>query len=247
MKIESYKKKTSNIYEITLSNNEKISLYDDVILKYELLIKKEIDDQLKEKIYEENSYLECYYKAVKYLNTKLRTEKEIRKKLADYNNKIVDYTIRRLYDEGYINNSMYIKAYINDEVNFKLIGPNKILKDLMQKGYKNEEVTNYLDTIDKCIWDNKINKFISKKIQSNHKLSGQILKQKIYQDLLLKGFEKQSINNNIEDFEFDDDKAIYEKEYSKIKNKLSKKYSNDELIYRINIELRKKGFKKDLD
>ena len=68
MKIINYKKKKTNIYEITLSNSEKISLYDDVILKYDLLLKKELNDKLKMKIYEENSYLESYYKALKYLN-----------------------------------------------------------------------------------------------------------------------------------------------------------------------------------
>ena len=108
MKIINYKKKKTNIYEITLSNSEKISLYDDVILKYDLLLKKELNDKLKMKIYEENSYLESYYKALKYLNIKLRTEKDIRKKLSEYNNKIIDYTIDRLYKEGYINNNSYI-------------------------------------------------------------------------------------------------------------------------------------------
>ena len=55
MKIINYKKKKTNIYEITLSNSEKISLYDDVILKYDLLLKKELNDKLKMKIYEENT------------------------------------------------------------------------------------------------------------------------------------------------------------------------------------------------
>lgn len=247
MKIISYKKKKSNIYEITLSNNEKISLYDDVILKYELLLTKELDDSLKTKIYEENSYLESYFKALKYLNTKLRTEKEIRKKLADYNNKIVDYVIDRLYKEGYLNNDIYIKSYINDEINFKLVGPNKILYDLKKLGFKDEDVSKYLKDINNEIWLNKIDKYISKKINSNHNLSGINLKQKIYQDLVIKGFYKEDINNIINEYEFIDNKNILEKEYNKIKTKLSKKYSGEELEYRIKIYLIKKGFKKDLD
>ena len=68
MKIKSYKKKKSNIYEITLSNNDKISLYDDVILKYELLLKKEINKQLLDEIISFNSNLESYNIALKYLN-----------------------------------------------------------------------------------------------------------------------------------------------------------------------------------
>ena len=41
MKIISYKKIKQNKYEVTLSNNESVLLYDDIILKYELLTKKE--------------------------------------------------------------------------------------------------------------------------------------------------------------------------------------------------------------
>ena len=247
MKIINYKKKKNNIYEITLSNNEKISLYDDVILKYNLLLTKELNDKLKSKIYEENSYLESYYKALKYLNSKLRTEKEIRKKLSDYNSKIVDYTIDRLYKEGYINNKIYIKSFVNDQINFKLVGQNKIKKELLNMGLNDIEIDEYINSIETDIWLDKINKYILKKINSNHNLSGLNLKHKIYQDLMIRGFKKEDINTIINEFDFKDDIKIIEKEYQKIKNKLSKKYSGEELEYRIKIYLIKKGFKKDLE
>lgn len=245
MKIQSYKKKKTNIYEITLSNNEKISLYDDVILKYELLLKKEITDSDLKQIIEYNSFIESYNIALKYLNTKLRTEKEIRKKLANYEKKAIDYAVNRLIKEGYINNSLYIKSYINDEINLKMTGPNKILFDLKKTGFKEDEILNYLNTFDNEIWLNKINKYVLKKVNSNHNLSGLILKQKLLQDLQNKGFYKNDINNILSEFDFNDDKEIYEKEYQKQKNKLSRKYSGEELEYRLKIALLKKGFKRE--
>ena len=48
----------------------------------------------------------------------------------------------------------------------------------------------------------------------------------------------------IEEYTFNDSKDIYKKEYIKAKEKLEKKYSGDELEYRIKIALMKKGFKK---
>ena len=114
MKITKISKKKNNLYEITTSNNDKISLYDDVILKYNLLITKEIkDDELKD-ILKDNSYLESYNIALKYIISKLRTEKEIRKKLINFNKDAVNYTLDRLKKEGYLNDNIYIKAYIND-------------------------------------------------------------------------------------------------------------------------------------
>ena len=243
MKVICYKKKQNNLYEITLSNNEVYSLYDDVILKYELLLKKEITPLELQEILEENKLQEGYFIALKYLNTKLRTEKEIRKKLIEYNTKVQNYVINRLKNEGYLNDLLYIKSYINDEINFKLIGPNKIIFDLKKIGFNIEDINNYLNNIDNNIWINKINKYIVKKINSNHNLSGIMLKQKILNELINKGFYKEDINNCLENFEFDDNSSIKEKEYNKLKNKLSKKYDKEELEYQIKIRLLKKGFK----
>jgi len=243
MKIISYQKKKNNLYEITLSNNEVYALYDDVILKYELLLKKEINDKELEKILEDNKLQESYIKALKYLNSKLRTEKEIRKKLAEYDYKTVNYVIERLKKEGYINDKLYIKSYINDEINLKLIGQNKILYDLKKLGFSNDDILNYLNTFDNELWLNKIDKYISKKINNNHNLSGMMLKQKIIQELINKGFYKEDINSIIDNFTFEDNNDIKEKEYNKLKIKLSKKYSGEELEYRIKIGLLKKGYK----
>ena len=243
MKIIAYKRKKNNLYEITLSNKDKICLYDDVILKYELLLKKEIDEKLIKDIIKDNSYIESYYTALKFINTKLRTEQEIRKKLKDYNKNIIDYSINRLKSEGYINNELYIKSYVNDCINLKVIGKNKILYDLKKIGFKETDILNYLDTLDNEIFLNKIDKYVNKKINTNHNLSSLILKQKILQELINKGFNREDINNIIDNYNIEDDKSIYEKEYNKIKNKLSRKYDGEELDYQIKIRLYQKGFK----
>ena len=67
MKILCYKNKKGNIYEITLSNKEKITLYDDVILKYNLLITKEIKDNELNNILIDNDKIKAYLLAIKYI------------------------------------------------------------------------------------------------------------------------------------------------------------------------------------
>ncbi len=243
MEIKSYKKKKSNLYEITFSNNSKLNLYDDIILKYELLLKKEIDEKTLKEIIKDNSFLESYYSALKYLNVKLRTEKEIRKKLKDYDAKAISYTIDRLKREGYLNDLVYIKAYINDSVNLKLVGPNKIGYELKKMSFKDKDINNYLNTFESEVWQSKIRKYITKKIQANHNLSGLLLNQKITNDLYNLGFYKEDIDLIMNEFTFFDNQDIYEKEYQKLKNKLSKKYQGDELEYRLKKALWQKGFR----
>ena len=243
-KLKSYKLKKGSIYEITLETGEKINLYDDVILKYGLLLSKEIDDKDFKQILEDNSYLESYHIALKYLSYKLRTEKEIIKRLSKYSKQAINYTLNRLKEEGYLNDELYIKSYINDAINLKVVGPNKILYELKKLGFKETTIHNYLDTFASDVWLDKINKVTLKKINSNHNLSGLLLKQKIMQELLTRGFFKEDILEILDNYEFQDNKDVYEKEYTKLKNKLSKKYRGEELEYQINMHLLKKGFKK---
>ena len=242
MKIKINKKKKNSLYEV-LIDQEKINLYDDVIINNNLLLKKEITKDELDNILKENNFLEAYHKAINYINAKLRTEKEIRKRLQNYSKEVINKTIERLQKEGYLNDLNYIKAYTNDAINLKNIGPIKIKCELKKLGFKENDITNYLDTFKKDIWFDKINKYIKKRINSNHNLSAFSLKQKIIHELSLKGYSLSDINNLINEYEFVDDKTIYKKEYLKIKNKYSKKYSDEELEYRIKAYLRNKGFR----
>ena len=82
MKIGKYTKLKSNKYSVEIDGIS-VKLYDDVIVKYELLRRKEIDDNLFKEMTEYNDRLEAYYKALKYISKKLRTEKEIEKYLSE--------------------------------------------------------------------------------------------------------------------------------------------------------------------
>lgn len=243
MKIKTFKKKRSNLYEITLDNNSKINLYDDIIIQYNLLITKEILDKDFQEILQENNKIESYNIALKYINSKLRTEKEIKKKLQNYNKESVTYTINRLKKEGYLNDQIYIKAYINDEINLKLIGPQKIIFNLKKLGFKEKDILEYLETFDDSIWLNKIDKYMTKKINTNHNLSSIMLKQKILTDLINRGFSKEMILSLLDNRDILDNEEIYLKEYHKLYKKLSSKYDGEELEWQIKMQLHRKGFK----
>ena len=77
MKIIKYEKKGNNKYNIHLENNESINVYEDVIIKNNLLYKKELDRKLLEKIDDDNSNFDAYNKCVKYISVRIRSEHEI--------------------------------------------------------------------------------------------------------------------------------------------------------------------------
>ena len=77
MQILKWKKKKKNIYTAFFSDHQEISIFEDLVLKYDLLLKKNISDKEVEMIKKENSLLEGYYESLKYLTRKMRSRKEI--------------------------------------------------------------------------------------------------------------------------------------------------------------------------
>ena len=78
MKIQKFIKQKDNRYKIKFEDYEDVIFYDDLIIKYNLLAHKEIEEKQLEEYIKENVELEAYYKSVKYINKKIRTEKEIK-------------------------------------------------------------------------------------------------------------------------------------------------------------------------
>ena len=231
MKIEKYTKLKGNKYSVMIDGMN-IKLYDDVIVKFELLRTKEINDDYFKEITEYNDKLDAYYKALKYITKKLRTEKEIYKYLEkDYDKITIQETLERLKLSGYLNKEVYLKCYLADQISMHLVGPNKIKKDLIALGYNEEEITPLLENVEEQVWFDKIEKIVKKKINSNRNMGNNKLKEKLIYDLGNLGFYKWMSEEIISSVEFKDNSNILEKEYNKIYNKLSKKYEGSSLDY----------------
>ena len=243
MKIKKYKKDKSNKYKV-LIDDEEIVLYDDIIIKYNLLMKSEIDVSTYNEMIKENSLLLGYYEAIKYITKKMRSKKEIEEYLIKkgLNSKEIKETIKKLEDNKFINEDIYLKAYINDQINLTNNGVNKIKKNLLKLGLDNNKIDDYLSKIDECIFLDKIDKYIEKRIKFNKNTSSYMLKNKIIIDLVNLGFNKEDIISELNKFEIDE-KEAYNHEYEKIKKSLEKKYSGDELKFKIREKLYRKGFR----
>lgn len=241
MEIIKFKKDKNNVYKIYFDDGNIISLYDDVIVKYNLLINKSMDINKFNEITNYNDFLDGYYKSIKYINKKLRTELEIEKYLKKLNIKKsdIDNIIELLYKDGYLNKELYYKAYINDKYNLSGDGPFKIKKELIMLGYKELDFVDYLFSLD---WNTKLCKIINKKIKLNHKLSNNMFKNKVTNDLVKNGYDKKDIVDILNTIELNSDIDYLKKELEKIKNKYKTKYSGNELEFKIINYLYRKGF-----
>ncbi len=244
MKIEKYKYLGNGRYKVFIDKNDYI-IFEDIILKYKILGKDNITKEELSKYLKENTFYEGYYKATSYINIKLRTKKEIEQYLSknDFDSKVITKIIDKLTKDGYLNENIYTEAYINDQINLKIIGPLKIENDLIKLGIDKNIINKHLNCYTKEMQYEKIRKVIDKEIRLNKNKSSEMLKNKILMGLINKGFYRNDIILILDEFEIDD-KDIYEKEYQKLYNKLSKKYSGQVLEYKIKEKLYQKGFRK---
>jgi regulatory protein len=247
MKIEKYVKSKQNKYKVTI-DHEEYELYDDVIIEFNLLMKDSIDDITFNKMINVNDELESYYDSIKYITKKLRCEKEIHdyliKKGISLN--LINKTIKKLKDNNFLNEDIYIKSYINDQINLTNNGYKKIKSNLLKLNLNELKIDEYLSLIDPTIWDEKIDNYISKKIKNNHSSSSYMLKIKITNDLVNLGYEKDKISDILSKYDIID-KDILKKEIEKATRELSKKYSGYELEQHVRARLYRKGFSYNIE
>lgn len=244
MKIISIKKSGKSKYKILLENDVALNLYDNVILNNNLLFKKEIDDELLEKLEKENEKEDIYYKVVSFISKKIRSKKEINEYLdkIDITFSLKEEIINRLESNLLINDEMYAKAYIHDKVYLSNEGPYKIKSNLIDNNIPSDIIEKLIYEIDQDEIKQKLEKLIIKRIKGNSNKSNYILKQKIMLEMINLGYDKghieELINNNLSNNEV----LIIKKEYDKVYRKLSSKYNGNELLNRVYHKLRQKGF-----
>ena len=202
MKIIKYEKKGNNTYKIYLENNQTINLYEDVIIKNNLLYKKEIDESLLEKLDIDNNKEDIYNKCVKYISVRIRSINEIKEylKRKEIDNILIETTIDKLIKNNLLNDEIFTKAFIKDKLNFTTMGPYRIEQELKKHKIDSNLIYKYLNEIDDETIDNKINKQITKLIKSNRKK--QNIRNKIYTNLLSLGYSNEMILRNIKNYDF---------------------------------------------
>ena len=235
MQIEKILKK-GHKYRILLKVGS-IDTYEEIILKYNLLYKKDISSDLFNTILNENKFYDSYYKVLDLINRKLRSKFEIENYLNKQNCPNSDKIISKLESIGLINDERFAKAYTNDKINLSLDGPEKIRHNLEKLKVDNTIIDNVIEEIDKNTINEHLNKLINKKIKTS-KYTGNVLKNKLKVYLVNLGYNYSDINRALENITFND----LSSEMIKIYNKLKVKYEGDALKLKLKQKLYSKGF-----
>ena len=245
MKIIKYKKIGSNKYKIYFDNDE-IVLYEDVILKHNLLLKKEIDDDIFIEINEDNYRAAIYDVSLKYISIRMRAKKEIEEylKKKKYDNNDIKECIEKLEKNGHLNDNYFCKCYVNDKINFTNNGIDKIKNDLLRLNIDEDVINECISNIDKNILNEKLNKIINKELRINSKLPIGKLKQKIISRCINLGYKLSEINEILDNISIESNSNIVN-DYNKLYKKYSSKYDEYKLKNVIKSKLYQKGYEMD--
>lgn len=242
MKIIKYKKIGINKYKVYF-DKEVVELYEDVILKHNLLLKKEIDDELFIEINEDNYRASIYETALKYINIRIRAKKEIEEylKKKKYDNNDIKECIDELEINGHINDSYFCKCYVNDKINLTNNGIDKIKNDLLKLNIEEDDINECISNIDKNILNEKLNKIINKELRINSKLPIGKLKQKIINKCINLGYNLYDINEILDNINIKTNSNIMS-DYNKLYKRYFNKYDESKLKNVIKSKLYQKGY-----
>lgn len=245
MQVVKYKKKKDGKYAVFFSNGKELDLYEETILQYELLLKKEIADNKLFDITIYNQEWDVYYVALRYIKSRLRSRKEIENMLRrkEYPIFSIENALCKLEKQGYINDYNYASSYLHDKLITTSRGPNKIAYELEKQGISREIIVEVMGEYTEEVELEKIEKIVGRSIKSNRNKSNLVLKRKIEQELLQQGFHKENIDKIITNVSFASEEDLYQKEYEKVYQKLSKKYSGEALTYQVKQKMYQRGFR----
>ena len=194
MQVTNLKQKgKSEEYYIEIDNTIKGTLQLETIYKHKIKVGSEISEQEFLQIKEESDRLTCFSKALSYISSRLKTEKQMKTYLLGkgYSFNTVNEAIEKLKEYGYLNDEYYAKTFA--EIASKNKGKLYVKQQLLFKGVKGEIVNNLMQTMDSDIEACQIvaSKWLKNKTLPLDKKD----KEKLYRFLLSRGFEYETIRH----------------------------------------------------
>ncbi|MCP0887939.1 recombination regulator RecX [Ligilactobacillus sp. WILCCON 0076] len=177
-------------YNIYLDGTYSFSVSEDVLIKFQLSKGQELTKEQISNLTDADSFSKDYNRAINYLSRQLRTEKEVSDYLIknDVNPETIEQILIKLRSLNLVNDLFYSQSYVRTVMNTSDKGPSVIRQKLRLKGITESLID---DALTQFTQELQLEKavLIAKKLAAHyHNQSFSTLKNKIHQNLLVKGF-----------------------------------------------------------
>lgn len=135
-KVEVQKKQKNYFNLYTNDDIYLFSVTEETLLKFTISKNKEFSEAELNAIQSYDQKMRCINQAYRYLTRRPHLNAELKRKLLskNYSNSIIERTLEYLNQKNYLNDNVFIKMFMNEQINLKKSGPLIIKKKLMEKG-----------------------------------------------------------------------------------------------------------------
>ena len=219
-----------NHYLLTIKINEveeKHLVSENIIIIYNLLTPRELTQNEYKTISLVKIEDFLYEKALVFIDFKMRTISEVKKRLRKEikDEDLINKVIKRLKDDKYLNDDFYVRTYLNEKLEYDLVGPGYIKEKLILKGVHYDLIDQHLIKFTEKYQYDKINQIIKNETKFKIKKTYQKAYLSLKRKLVTKGFllniiESCLISNKEQIKEVIDEESLIKKELTI----LTKKY-----------------------
>lgn len=262
-------KKNKQRYSLFVEDQFLLGIDEVVLIHFGMHKGQEISEEMLAEIREAEYHQKVYSKAIHYLSFGLRTIKEMRDYLAKVpalnaeelqseagkenageaakiDDSLISQIIERLLKQNYLDDLMYGQSYVRTSALINRKGPSTIQQELIKKGLTEQEILQALEEypVDQQI--ENIQQLSEKYIRTKKNIPFKMLKNKLFEHLLVKGYDSDLIKQEMTQLDFayneehQDDLLI--KAAEKLVRTRQKKYSGYDLRNKVKEGLYRKGF-----
>lgn len=142
-------KNNDNRYSIYLDDEFAFGVHKDILIKYELLKGKEIEDDFINEVIKAKEQSKANNYALKLLSYRSKTSKEILKKMREkgYDQVTINNSVGFLEKLGYVNDRQYALNFVREKVNIQKLGRKRLEFELFKKGIDQDIVNDVISEL----------------------------------------------------------------------------------------------------
>ena len=227
------------------------SVDQDILIRFNLIKGKELDEFDIVEIQYGDQVKKAYNKAIDYLSYRMRSIKEVEDHLRkkEYNDAIIGEVIIKLKEYHYVDDLEFAVAFVRTQRQTNGKGPSVIKRELVGKGIDQPFIEQALEQYDRSGQIEEAISHAEKILKKNNRLSTVMLRQKVEQHLMRKGFSYEIITCALEEVQVEQEESEEWSALIKHAEKAKVKYSKEEPYqYKVKMKqfLYRKGFSIEL-
>lgn len=183
-------------YRLLLSNGEEVHVHEDLLVKYRLLVGREIETGFLEEIAYEGVVQRGFSQAINYISYRPRSIREVEQYLArkEIDRDFIAVIVERLLEKNYLDDRQFAHLWVENRQRLKPRSKMALRQELQEKGIASDIIAGALGIIEPEAEIEQARQIGQKKMQQWRNIEWQKARPKLIRYLLYKGYDMSVIS-----------------------------------------------------